>query len=322
MLQKNIVFVAMNNEHFIYEMFVSIHSLLQVSPKVFEQYRVIVYTNRLDLLSKNDLYSEYIHVIEVTEDMMISWIGENHYIYNIKIGALIDCINRYRAPTILIDTDTFFLKDIETVFEALETNNGIIMNYLENRAEQTIRYEMKHKSNMAMFMLKHVAKGYIEWQLKRYTLNEQTEFWNSGVIGVRPEHMHYLVEALALSSHILETYRIRTAEQMALSIIFQHYSDISSSDDTVFHYWFLKEARYLLEANYGITSVYAKKHINSTLVTDMLELKQSIGDINLPKTIFVLTKKNYIQKFSNLYKVMDSNSEMGKLLRKINDHKA
>jgi len=80
-----------------------------------------------------------------------------------------------------------------------------------------------------------------------YKTNPDMDMRNSGIICINYSDIHLLKEALTLCDYIYSNYNLRESEQVALSLVFQNSKTVKSAEDVVFHYWFIKEARYILE---------------------------------------------------------------------------
>lgn len=315
---KNLVYLVLNNEQVAKEAIASIHSFFQVMEKSLDQYRIVIYTNipeKFDAPCRKNFKNQVI-IKEIDENMMVQWSGMPKYIYRGKILVLINFLETYGEPAIFIDTDTFFMSDPTPLFRKVE-NKRFLMNYVECSLKELISANgakgKKNKPHEFFRLIYHEKKLTVKG--RHYDILEEMPQWNSGVIGAHPIFVNCLYEALALSDYVWETHRLRTAEQFALGFIFQLYGTIESADEVVFHYWFTKEARYLVENALGVQSVYEKKYVGTEILQTIEQLTQPGSQDDLIKNILHLSRKHWKQNFSSLFNVISAESYMGKRLR-------
>ena len=104
--------------------------------------------------------------------------------------------------------------------------------------------------------------------------------WNAGVIGMNSSQKNLLDTILWLSDVMYEKYQKHVMEQLAFSYCLQTNHTIKPTDYAIYHYWFFKEFRTVLE-----------KFFNEHQGKSLQELSLLIDEIN--PEILVIPKKTY-----------------------------
>jgi len=240
---------------------------------------IVVYTDTPELYaSMENITTEF-----VSDVLYRDWIGPENYIYRAKIKALQHCLNKYGLATLFVDADTMFIKSPVVIFRNIG-KQYYYLNYMENDMKYKVESIDISNNEITRHFYKTISSmQYIISEKKEYPITEDLINWNSGVIGISHQNMHVLDEVLVLSDKIWNIYNLRIAEQFAFSYVFQKYQVISA-EDTIFHYWFLKESRYLLEDYFG-DSNYDKPslHMNNIIIKMIKKMKNYAKDYD---TIF------------------------------------
>lgn len=314
----NIIYLAMNNVHFVKECAASICSMHYKLNQETAQYHITIYTNLVNEFSKYKLHELFsIEYVMVTDEMRRNWLGDSVYIYKLKIYVLLDFLQKRNESVIFLDCDTFLLGDMSELFDLLSrSKDTALMNYTEKTFPQ-LRDEKMH-SNFHRLQ----EKMYYDFcqmstliiDNNSYEIKEDFGFWNSGVIGLNPEMKDRLADALILNDYILDNYKNITSEQIALSIALSQSCQILATDHIVYHYWFMKEVRYLVETALNMPVEFEKKHAY-TAVADMLRKDTKITyEMLEEKTAYFLSFKDKIY-LKGLYEILPSSCHIGRSLR-------
>lgn len=313
---RNIIYLVMDNQQYVKECIASINSFLRMLNQEQEQVRIVIYTNMAkQFVCFNG--DPIILVKEIDDETKTIWLGSHRYIYRLKIRALIDFVETYHETAILIDTDTFFIADAGLLFKKIESKKVALMDYIENRLKDIINPQQGSckRKNISKFFYEIYYRGKIAAGRNEYLFAEDMQLWNSGIVGVHHSHLEYLYEALELNDYMLDHYQLRTTEQVALSCVLQYRCGIESSDDAVFHYWFMKEARYLVEAALGLPVDYEAKHLSSPVIEMMDHLSRIVDYESLADHITQLVKTTKRQKLQGLFDIIPPECYFGKRLR-------
>ena len=311
---NNIVYLALDSEAVCRETEVSIHSLLHVLQSRTEPYRIIVYTNMTSCVTElRSTPGIELIIIRLDGERLISWRGPDNYVYRAKILALSDFMETYGEAAIFVDSDTFFKSDPSPLF--LRLNSGVfLMNYEENRLDEMVRSKDGKTGGVHRFFHDIYRRRRLDAPCGSYKIAEDMTLWNSGIIGLPFSEKNLLREALSLSDRVYAQYRLRTAEQFALAYILQSNGTVERGDAIVFHYWFLKEARYLLERFLGLPVEISAKHIGTPLAEEIQNLPLPEYE-QLPEYTAELSQKRWGTRFSSILSVISPESKTGKLLR-------
>lgn len=212
----------------------------------------------------------------VNEKKLHEWVGPKGYIYRLKIMILLHSIEKYKCPLLLVDCDTIFITSPKDLLKRINDPNFVVLHYIENKLQNktTLVEKNSQKPLEKKFFKEVVDNGYLDDGTKRYRMNPDMDQWNSGVIGLHHNNAYLLERALILTDYIFKKSEIRVAEQFALSCVFQQEKEVYSADGIVFHYWFFKECRYMLENYYDQSKYdYPSKYMKENVVAQIKLIK-------------------------------------------------
>jgi hypothetical protein len=169
--------------------------------------------------------------IGVSAQEIADWTQGGVYPHRAKILALMKAIDHYQAPTVLIDTDTYFLKNPLELFQFISPDASLMHNF-----ECTIG---DHRLWQPMFNSLEPEK--LE-QIYQTTSNDirispQLPMFNSGVVGIDISHRSLLDQALALLDRLYEVFPVFNTEQFALGVVLSQATNLSICPHLVKHYW-------------------------------------------------------------------------------------
>lgn len=315
----NIVYLAMDNIQFVKECAASISSLSYQTHADISDYSITIYTNMVESFKAYQLEKLFpIEYIDVTTDMKESWLGLDRYIYKLKICILLDFLQKKKQRLLFLDCDTFIIGDVSELFDMLSQKDDIaLMNYAEKNllqfAEKSTHNSRPLIHDKIYYDLLHFP--HLTTASKVYNVKKDFCFWNSGVIGLNPQAEADIKDALLLSEHILHNYKLMTSEQIALSIALSQKHKVAAADHIIYHYWFLKELRYLVESSLTLPSDFEKKHLCSPIVDTLQQGNDIIYEKLEEYAAYFLSLKDKIY-LRNLYETIPSSSYMGKSLRR------
>jgi hypothetical protein len=278
-----ILYLAFNNKSFINEAIFSIQTYFRLPEKREDQNtQIIVYTDKEDYFKESFPENKNILYEYLDDDKIACWLGENKFMYRLKIKVLMHFFDKYKSNVLLVDTDTIYMEDIQEYFEKLEKMNVAVMYYNENRLDQKIEYvknfDFAFQENHAFY--KHLENTKSLSNTKTtYQIPFSTQIWNSGVIGLNQNNRNLLDRVLDLSDTIFDQFKDRLSEQFAYSYVLQKNLEIIACDKAIFHYWYLKDFRYILAAYFDDYHRVEKRKTEEILkkydisVADIAQLK-------------------------------------------------
>lgn len=201
---------------------------------------------------------------------IISWINKgNGHSLILKAYVMLDFLQKYDSGGILVDTDTFFIRDPESLFETIKSDR-LLMHLKE--------YPLKNRPKIHSFFQKSEFR---RLNGDRYTISPSFYMWNSGVVGIHSDYVRLLPEIIFLIEQIsfdkewpLEERLL--IEQTAYSYYLQvQETELLPAEEYIVHYWFFKEFRFLLG-----------KYFDFFLEEDQEILEQILADKRLEESDF------------------------------------
>ena len=247
---KYILYLVFRKKNIALEAISSIKSFFYITSTEQRQlYRIVIYTDLVDMFKNAFPDNKLLIIEELTEQIVKKWLDGTTFIYRLKNCMLQNFFKKYSSKAIYFDTDTFFMKDIGSLFDKID-HNKFIMHNAENTLKDKLDYMKTFTYNpyeIPLFYNHLRESNIISYKDHRYELPYTMQIWNSGVIGMSPSNLNLLEEALTLSSIIYDQFENILGEQYALAYFFQKHGNITACDDIIFHYWFLKYTKYLIE---------------------------------------------------------------------------
>lgn len=227
----------------------------------------------------------------------------------VKPLLLKDLLNENCTRVILVDTDTYFIQDIRCFFEKL--NTGIFFLHLKEQ-------NLSKRDLLFTFLRKKTFKDTKELNL--FSISDETDMWNSGVVGMTSSDSHllseicFLVEQLSMDNQYPK-FEWHTIEQLSFSYYFQKQGRILAAEEAVIHYWFFKSYRYVLGYFFDYFYNNDENEFLEILSKNGLEKEDiNITTIGLPSLMVFLMKK-YLGIPKALLEYIPSDTLIGGLMR-------
>lgn len=170
--------------------------------------------------------------IPVSAQEIAAWTQNGAYHHRAKILALMKAIDHYQAPTVLIDTDTYFLNNPLHLFQFVSPDGSLMHDF-----EYTVG---DHPLWQPLFQYLEREKAEKRSDGMTYSgvqISPQLSMFNSGVVGIDVSHRSRLDQALELLDRLYEIVPIFNTEQFALGAVLSQATNLSICPHLVKHYW-------------------------------------------------------------------------------------
>ncbi len=229
------------NERYRSELLYSLLSLKKVTNKnSLSNINVKIYSDHIFSLP-DQLNFINISFITIEKEIIESLIKEaNGHFFIVKPMLLLQFQNKYNAPCILMDTDTFFIKSPVSLFKRIAKHTFLI------HADE---YPISMWNDLVSFFER---KTFTDLDGNVFTINSNFYMFNCGVIGFYPECTPILRKVINLVHQIsgekdLPAKWLPLIEQISFSYyIQQSILKKAAADDSIIHYWFFKGSRHFL----------------------------------------------------------------------------
>lgn len=257
------------------------------------------------------LHSLQISFHMLKQEEIREWISKaNKHSLVLKARVVFNLLQQVASHAVLVDTDTFFVKDPESLFRLVEQGNFLmhLKEYPISRRPKVYRFfrnRMFRKLNGSHFAI--VPPFYM---------------WNSGVVGVDHRNTKLLAEVIYLIEQISSEdewppEESRFIEQTSYSYYLQKQEmQLLPADDHIIHYWFFKEARLLLGNYFNYFHGMDDQVFRKTLEMQNARPEDFSGLSYeaLPPVIFDIMKKySLINEYH--FECLPVDTYVGKLLR-------
>mgnify|MGYP001942867291 CR=1 FL=1 len=163
--------------------------------------------------------------IPVSDETLNRWQMGGSYNHAIQALGLKDALDQFKAPVVLIDSDTVFHKHPKHIFDRIGPGRTVM-----HTRESTLRDGFE----------------WAEWDriirqtqgtLAGIDITPESVMYNAGVLGVHPQDIGAVDDAIAVMQSVRDISTVFTAVQLATSLAFAARTDLSVCDDVVEHYW-------------------------------------------------------------------------------------
>ncbi|HTF81764.1 MAG TPA: hypothetical protein VL947_08565 [Cytophagales bacterium] len=258
---NHLVYLTYGKKEIIFECLYSILSLFKVDKNVDETLKITVYTDHPELFSI--FPAGKIRLVSIDAEDLKKYKGPYDFVFRPKIEALIAASHELEGKILYCDSDIYFLKSPQVLFEKITHDSYLMCNYEEEVGENP-------KSNVSKRYIGFLKKEHNFLQQNDIHIHPHTPMWNAGVLGLYAQDRKKLEEVLFVTDTICSKFYSHITEQLAFSYCFAKNHHIHVCEDVVFHYWNFKEFREVLVA------FFEYHFTNGTQLDEVLQDMESI----------------------------------------------
>jgi hypothetical protein len=274
--------------------------------------KILIYADRRIGLPQACMDNIQIEFNVLEQDKIKEWIDKcNGLLYVLKPRIMLEFLEERQACGILVDTDTFFVKNPEPLFRSVEEGNLVM--HLEE-------WPITHRPRVCAFFQN---KTFYRLDKSKYGILSDFNMWNAGVVGACPRYQKLLYEIIHLTEQMSNDSEWpeeekRFCEQISCSYYFQKQDErLLPAEEYIIHYWFYKQCRYLLMRyfNFWVGSDELPYKEMMAFVDADIAASQILGYGDLPElTMRLFTKHGTLYDYH--YDGLPPGSYIGNLLRK------
>ena len=209
----------------------SLVSLVNLSRDKATGFQVAIFTDKPKCFSWIAHYPRF-ETRLVTKERIEEMMGPRQFILRAKIETIYSALQTCESNLLYVDTDTIFLRKPEKIFNQL--SKGACFLHLK---EWPLRIGRLYNSNLPPNIFECTLTSGVNIQI-----NDSTEMWNAGAIGIGANQCNHISDALELNDILYAIKPSWHVEQLALSIIFQKTKKLLGCRRYIFHYWHNKDS--------------------------------------------------------------------------------
>lgn len=201
---------------------------------------ILLYTDNVDFFSSH-LPDEVIYT-GLTTEIIKEWKGSINFVHRVKIKVLQDAALRFQGNFLYLDTDTYFLKNCNELFDTINAGE-LVFDRCEGRL-------IDNPGGIARKMRKFLKKENsftIPSQNEPVSIDEKFTPWNAGIIGFNSGFEKLLYQVVELTDVLYSKHQLFIMEQIAFSYFFQKDNAPIAAESYTHHYWYFKEFRVVLK---------------------------------------------------------------------------
>lgn len=250
-----------------------------------EKIQIVIYTDNKEYFSF--LPSTHISFVEMSAETINDYKGPYSFVHRLKIKIIQDCIIRFEGKILYADSDIYFLKPIDTLFDKIDVSNFLMCNNegsIDVAGNKVFEKFSKFIRENSSYLKEH-----------NIPIPANVIMWNAGIIGFISPNKILMDKVLYTNDIIFKKFRSHVVEQLSFCYQLQMHGNVHKSTNYVFHYWNLKEFRTVL-------AEFFKYHLPFNSLDKMIQDVDSIRPdvLILPKLEY--ESLSFIKK--NLRKLM------------------
>lgn len=252
-----LIYQAYGKAEIFHEAIYSIHSLLRRHSSL--NFKIIIVTDDSAFFKK--YLNDGIIYHEVNKEQIKTWRGSIDFVHRVKIEVLQMLSKQYSGSFLYVDTDIYFLNEIDSLFQEIEQGKTI-MCFKENAI------------NKGKNVLYRRLNQFVQSKKNKSVITPDTIMYNAGVLGFNSSFFPILDSVKSLTDQLYQKHPTFIIEQLAFSYYLQQHGKVIETEGKwVFHYWNFKEFRqvlaYLFE-NYKKTddlfAIFDKNKVDEMIV--------------------------------------------------------
>jgi hypothetical protein len=193
-------------------------------PPTTPGFQYVVYTDLPEVFSGLGVTTRL-----VAEEDLSRWLGSTGYIHRRKTMSIIDALSRSSGSVAFIDSDTYFLRSPEDLFDRIGPGRTCL-HVLEEHLRRS-----KTETNAGVGALL-ASQPFYDQAGHQMRFPADPPVWNTGVLGIHSSDHRLMEDALSLTDQLWDKSHIHHVEQIATGLAFQN-TRTSQCRDIVFHYW-------------------------------------------------------------------------------------
>ncbi|RZK44430.1 MAG: hypothetical protein EOO61_03805 [Hymenobacter sp.] len=197
---------------------------------------ILVYTDEAKYFQQILGEVSGVKYIEITAAQLRVWRGDIDFVHRIKVELLRHALTRFGGNILYLDSDTYFLKDDTSLFQAIQSGQHF-MHVQEGVLSQT---KVLLHQNLYRFLRMHFAP---EWA----DVSSSTAMYNAGAIGLNEQNIYLVDKVLHLTDTLYKQSPSHVVEQFAFSYCLQQAELVNEAIPYILHYWHMKDARMVLD---------------------------------------------------------------------------
>lgn len=202
------------------ELTYSIHSAMQFLKSDPADIQIILLSDEQNV--RHDLP---VQKIIVDHQTIRDWQMGGSYNHAMQAYALHHVLELHAAPTILIDTDTYFKRHPSELFLKIGPGRSLL-----NRREGQL-------SQLREWPEYRLCIERLGGKINDIEVAENTEMYNGGVVGIHPADTDLLKKIKEAMFAVRQVSSVFTAVQLAASMVLTSETALSTCEEVVEHYW-------------------------------------------------------------------------------------
>ncbi len=209
-----------NNSLYELELFGSLYSAWRHRGNLDLQVSIFTDRERPSL----DNYPFNINQIKISDDEWREWTNAGSEKHLIKMHTMKKMLGLAKGPVIFFDTDIIFKASLQFLADKIDKQNTLM---------QAPEGELGNYPVWNSFVESLPASG----SAFANAISLTSPMYNSGIVGMMPEHAPLMSEAIALAEDLYSRQSIFNIEQFATGKVLCDRTQLSTCENEVLHYW-------------------------------------------------------------------------------------
>lgn len=236
-MQNHLLYLAFGEEY-INECKYSILKLLEFYNLRPPEIQVHVFTDKPQEFESMIPFFHRFEIKTLTNRDLAEWRGTPPNNYRVKAMAIKDFLDKHSGNVLFCDTDTVLLRPLELLFTEV-ADGAVYMHQFEGEIAAGSAFKKLHK---------HLTGNTVTTvDVSSFASAAKWQMWNSGIVALNHGKKALLADVVKLTDYIYSKAKNHTSEQLAISYCLSQAGTIREAAPYFYHYWNLKEFRWLLQ---------------------------------------------------------------------------
>ncbi|MGH8021467.1 MAG: hypothetical protein ACREIA_24945 [Opitutaceae bacterium] len=173
---------------------------------------------------------------QIRKEELEAWRERYGCHHAIKIVMIERALQRFDAPVMFVDSDTFFTADGSPLFRHVRDDRAI-MHTAEYSFTSDYVERLEQDHPIKLFRDRMTGRTFYLSSGNTVEVAPDSLSWNAGAIVLHPSHARLLPDVYELTRRFYEGSGCHTAEQYAFSIVLGASGTIKACDEFLVHYW-------------------------------------------------------------------------------------
>lgn len=224
---RYILYCAIKKQRLVLDTIYSILTIIRTKG-MNQNVKFVIITDQVDLFDKefskiNFIYTSNIILERIDKDTVNDWIGNENYIFRVKIKVIEFFFKKYKQNVLFFDSDIIAIKNITPLFEIIENEKTIMYYNYKNIVSHLFNLFNAFEVDKNKLIKLQIINDIILFEGFEYSIPCNYSYYASPVLGINYLYNKLITKVLDFTDKMYKATSFGTTEEIAFAFIFQKY---------------------------------------------------------------------------------------------------